>query len=359
MGKLFNLKEWLTVADAAKHLSIVFGEDVTDADVLRLALDGRLQLSVHFVNGTQARRGEVVSWNETEWILGPAFSDRDGWATEVEPSDQVRIMDCPANLHSLYEKTPNDIKEKTTPLCMSLNIGGERYLNRGEKISTLWNVWDLPMIGGERLDIEHAYQQLTGGPAITAETIDGAFVEGSEGQICQLLEDYDNNEFQAGSTAQLVKLKRHIAGAKIKKAEAESLLKLHKEDRKKFQEERKSKPAPEHFYPAGGLPKDSVLVVRTNALREFEASINDTIEPTSADEPTPGRRGHQIETILAVIAALQYAPLKIPDGGKAKIKAACLTRHALFTESAFEHAWKHAVSDGQVRMENHDKFSPK
>ena len=32
MGKLFNLKEWLTVADAARHLSIVFGEDVTEAD---------------------------------------------------------------------------------------------------------------------------------------------------------------------------------------------------------------------------------------------------------------------------------------------------------------------------------------
>lgn len=38
MGKRFNLlKEWLTVADAARHLSIVFGEDVTEADVLRLA----------------------------------------------------------------------------------------------------------------------------------------------------------------------------------------------------------------------------------------------------------------------------------------------------------------------------------
>jgi hypothetical protein len=42
MGKLFNLKEWLTVADAARHLTIVFGEDVTEADVLRLALDERL-----------------------------------------------------------------------------------------------------------------------------------------------------------------------------------------------------------------------------------------------------------------------------------------------------------------------------
>ena len=43
MGKLFNLKAWLTIADAARHLTIVFGEEVTEADVLRLALDRRLR----------------------------------------------------------------------------------------------------------------------------------------------------------------------------------------------------------------------------------------------------------------------------------------------------------------------------
>jgi hypothetical protein len=38
--KFLNLKPWLTIADAARHLSILFGEDVSDADVLRLGLDG-------------------------------------------------------------------------------------------------------------------------------------------------------------------------------------------------------------------------------------------------------------------------------------------------------------------------------
>jgi hypothetical protein len=48
--KLLKLKEWLTVPDAARHLSILFGEAVSEADVLRLALDGHLTLSVYFVN---------------------------------------------------------------------------------------------------------------------------------------------------------------------------------------------------------------------------------------------------------------------------------------------------------------------
>ena len=50
MKKLLKLREWLTVPEAAGHLSILFGEDVTEADVLRLALDGHLTLSVNFVN---------------------------------------------------------------------------------------------------------------------------------------------------------------------------------------------------------------------------------------------------------------------------------------------------------------------
>ena len=71
MGKLFNLKEWLTIPDTARHLSIVFGEDVSEADVLRLALDGRLQLSVYFVNNANARCGKVVGYDQVEWYETP------------------------------------------------------------------------------------------------------------------------------------------------------------------------------------------------------------------------------------------------------------------------------------------------
>jgi hypothetical protein len=42
LKKLLNLKRWLTVADAIRHLSILFGEDVSEADLLQLALEGHL-----------------------------------------------------------------------------------------------------------------------------------------------------------------------------------------------------------------------------------------------------------------------------------------------------------------------------
>ena len=65
-SKLLNLREWLTVPDAARHLSNVFEEEVSEADILRLALDEHLKLSVYFVNHAHAIRGKVVSYEEKD-----------------------------------------------------------------------------------------------------------------------------------------------------------------------------------------------------------------------------------------------------------------------------------------------------
>lgn len=252
MSKLFKLKEWLIVPDAARHLSIAFGEEVSKADVLRLALDGRLRLSVNFVNHAVARCGKIVPIDEAEYDEVPSI---DGMRT-------VRLYRGPT---LFTEGRVTDVVELE------------------KTVAQLAGIYDLPMIGNERLDIEHQYQQLTGGPAITIEGLDGTFVEGKDSLICQLQESWDDNEYQIGSTAQLEKLKQHIAKNNIGAAEAEKLLSQHKEDRKKFLEKKKSRPASESYYPAGGLPVDSVLVVRTDALRKFEESIKDT--PTNAEKP--------------------------------------------------------------------------
>jgi hypothetical protein len=60
-AKAFRLREWLTVPEATRYLTIAFGEDVTEADVLRAAIDGHLKLSVDFVNGTLAERGKLLT----------------------------------------------------------------------------------------------------------------------------------------------------------------------------------------------------------------------------------------------------------------------------------------------------------
>ncbi len=76
MSKLFKLKEWLIIPEAARHLSAVFDEEVNEADILRLALDKHLKLSVNFVNKAYAKRGKVVTLEDTIWDAVAVKSNR-------------------------------------------------------------------------------------------------------------------------------------------------------------------------------------------------------------------------------------------------------------------------------------------
>jgi hypothetical protein len=53
------------VPDAARHLSTLFGEEVREADVLRLGLDGHLTLSVLFTGPSSALCGTFRRLNQT------------------------------------------------------------------------------------------------------------------------------------------------------------------------------------------------------------------------------------------------------------------------------------------------------
>ncbi len=302
VGKLFNLKEWLTVADAARHLAIAFGEDVTEADVLRLGLDGHLRLSVNFVNHTQARCGTVVRYTVAELIAAMASGRL--------PVD-LEWAKFPKDLHAAIRGEP--VGEELVDVVVSLRISDDEYLPLDEKVATLEGVWDLPMVGGERLDIEHKYQQLTDGPSVELETMDGAFVRTKDGVMCQLQESFDDNRYTAGSSAALAELKLHIAEQSIEPDKAELLLQRHKEARKEFLEKRKKRPAKEHYYPAGGLPNDAVIVVRTEALREFEQTVNSA--SNASDKPLTTNERNSLLTIIAALC--DYSAIDHKDRGAA------------------------------------------
>jgi hypothetical protein len=90
VSKLFKLKKWLTLSEAARHLSIVFGEEVAKADVLRLALDRHLKLSVNFVNHARARCGKVVPMEEAKLFEFPPDAAK---ALPLPPQFQGKLCD--------------------------------------------------------------------------------------------------------------------------------------------------------------------------------------------------------------------------------------------------------------------------
>lgn len=278
MKKLFTLKKWLTLQETARHLAIVFGEDVCEADVLRLALDGHLVLSVNFVNHAKARQGNVV------------------------PIELADFGEFPEDLFPDLS-IPEEHKGKPIKYLKGIDLDGKRVLNLSNEVTSLDGVYDLVMLGNERLDIEHAYQMLTDGPSVTLQGLDGAFVTNDASTMYQILENYDENEHLDGSNARLRKIEREIAVNGIKPEKAKILLAKHKKDRQVFLAKQKvrrdSGRNSENYYPAGGLPNDSIIVVRTDALRDFEQSVNETPETSEKPLTTTERN-----TLLTIIAAL-------------------------------------------------------
>jgi hypothetical protein len=94
-------------------------------------------------------------------------------------------------------------------------------------------------------------------------------------------------------------------------------------------------------------------------LSESELTHAPTTEKSeSLNANELGRRDQQHEIILAIIHALNFEPLHIPDGGKAKIKAICLKSPKSFTYASFDHAWKAGLEKNLFKLENADKFKP-
>lgn len=231
MRKLLKLKKWLTVPKAARHLSILFGEEVSEADVLRLALDGHLTLSVDFVNRATAQCGKII------------------------PRGDAKIVEVP-NL------TGDGVVQL---IADGISVGDDKVFSYRKEIRQLAGVWDLAMVGAERLDIEHRYQLLTGGPAVELISLSGPFVKLKDGTWAQIVEYYSK-------------------------------------EKPSFSQNKLSNPRvnQDNYHPAGELPSDAVLVVRTSALQELEALFLSDPEP--AIERAIERR--ERTTLLVIIAAL-------------------------------------------------------
>lgn len=179
MTKLIDLQEWVTLERAAEYIAGLLREPVLPADVLRLGLEERLTLSVYFPLET------------------PFF-----WST------------------GSFEDPDAKMREE--------NLAG---------------VFDLPMLGDERLEVEKAIQRLTDGPELEANSASGIFLTRDE-CLHQLLCDDD----------------------------------------------------PEHDWSADRFPDYAQFVVRTQAIKRFAKSLK-----TDPDKPLTTR---ERRTVLVIIAAL-------------------------------------------------------
>jgi len=228
------LKEWVTLEGAACHLSKILDEPVCEADVLQLALDGHIKLTVDFPNHARAKIGRVVPYKEVPLHELPSL-DGNGTITYAAgyPLHEIGSKD------QLHEETP--------------------FIVFNDEVVSIDGLWDLAMLGGERLDIEHDLQRLVGGPAITLVNIEGTFLNRRDGTWAALQEQFEDR---------IVK----DADGKNKKIRGS-------------------------YYPAGGLGTDCTRVVRTSEILAFQSKLNES----ASDKPLSSR---ERDTLLTIIAAL-------------------------------------------------------
>lgn len=210
MSKLLDLLEWRTVSDASGYLSTQLKEEVTEADVLRLALDMRLRLSVNFVNGAKARCGYI--------------------SNELSRRIHEEDYELPSIAYIFY-----DDNWDAAPL---------------DPVSTIFGIYDLPMKYGERRDIESRYNALIGGPHVNFSSSESTIVEGQDSEICEIQMECAGQESSATTS----------------------------------------------YAKANCLPKDGMLVVRTEALKEFVKTY--LTEPVTKLPETARQRRQRIKNYI-------------------------------------------------------------
>lgn len=130
MSKLFKLKKYLTIEDAARYLSSSLEELVSVADIYELALDNELMVSVRFIDQAYATCGRYASSQD------------------------------------------DDINQ--------LQIEKDKWLVFDKQVHVIDGVWDLAMIGIESHTIKELYQKEVDGPEPIFSGVNGFFLKQGE-----------------------------------------------------------------------------------------------------------------------------------------------------------------------------------
>lgn len=248
--KLFQLKEWLTIRDAARQLTSMLNEDVSEADIYQLVLDGNLIISAYLPNGVDAKKGKLIQYEEVKWN---GFPQLDDWEYIKGPDGKMSM-----------------VHKKTKPLIHmpdALLIDGDvpaqeaRWLRLEEQVSRIDGLWDLAMMGAERLDIEHLLLQEISGLSCTSINLEGVFLI--------------NGDIWANPQA-------------------------------RFKDDKLDKDGKNCFYPTGGLDQfDHILVVRQSSIIDFLALLN------SRDKKPKGRPSKLSSIEIAEIKKLHKEQPKL------------------------------------------------
>jgi hypothetical protein len=175
--KLFSLKQWLTLAEAARYLSILLGEDVSEADVFQLVLERELALSVRFARPAPCRIGIItkkLSNDASELFDYFLLNAKDGGILTIEsdvPGEARLINWSPETVslegvwdlwgvgsHGIHENSLND-----APVLNFRKADGQLCGGLTEHITKFWTVSSatIPLLVEARCKIMRTIQSVS------------------------------------------------------------------------------------------------------------------------------------------------------------------------------------------------------
>lgn len=134
MSKIFMLKPWVSISEAADYLSEERGEEITIEHILQFGLDGYLKLSVKFPQDTIVQRVVIKSTAPLNGHIPKTIG-------QMEPIGEIFDMvknevydlamiggerEFVANYLNLYRDTPIEFHVSTSPIIIE-NQNGEMF----------------------------------------------------------------------------------------------------------------------------------------------------------------------------------------------------------------------------------------
>lgn len=259
MSKLYKLKEWFSLEDAAKRLSSGLGEPVGVDDVLQLVIEGHLPLS-WFARHVPADR--VARACCLYYLMAPIFEK------ECEPKVYVGpIMwdgDCAYRAHVGFKE--GDVLKPYAGLKWE-SVHGKQVVERLDGVYRL----ELAECGALK-DWVHSLLTNTGGELIT---LDGYFVSDAEGTMWRILEHSPGGRYTAPDGT-------------VKKLEP-------------------------FYHPSGEFPDPAELVIQRTDIEAFEARM------AQGNQAAPRDTGpRERQTLLNIIGGLLTLLLGKTPAGKAQ-----------------------------------------
>jgi len=161
MSKILSGRKHFRLSEAVIYLSAKLKESVTEDQILQLALDKSIVLSIHIPYGTSGYKCRVLNCYQTDKA---AQNGED----------------------SLWEGCSEESELLGVPV-------GNMLVTWDDQVHDLQGIYDLPMIADEVLCVERAYQKLTDRIRIAPVHTQLCFVQRGE-ELFLLLEKWHNEE---------------------------------------------------------------------------------------------------------------------------------------------------------------------